>query len=209
MIPGLHHICQYKVAFHVTVNIAMLMPFLQYVSEARVVRRQNDLQRYTFQDIQERVYLSFLILSLLKTNPDTESWARSYADQTLTYSGFDAVRSSANDLHNMLAVIDGREDIVKKLKNSGQAEALRQRNTLPTLAVKRYLRKLEDDYRFLTQLEKNLKITNAEYRQLRRSISDFDRLDRNSKRRVINKLLNLARNLLPGTDLTRKLKEIL
>ncbi len=187
----------------------MLMPFLQYVSEARVVRRQNDLQRYTFQDIQERVYLSFLILSLLKTNPDTESWARSYADQTLTYSGFDAVRSSANDLHNMLAVIDGREDIVKKLRNSGQAEALRQRNTLPTLAVKRYLRKLEDDYRFLTQLEKNLKITNAEYRQLRRSISDFDRLDRNSKRRVINKLLNLARNLLPGTDLTRKLKEIL
>ena len=104
----------------------MLMPFLQYVSEARVVRRQNDLQRYTFQDIQERVYLSFLILSLLKTNPDTESWARSYADQTLTYSGFDAVRSSANDLHNMLAVIDGREDIVKKLRNSGQAEALRQ-----------------------------------------------------------------------------------
>ena len=98
---------------------------------------------------------------------------------------------------------------MKKLRNSGQAEALRQRNTLPTLAVKRYLRKLEDDYRFLTQLEKNLKITNAEYRQLRRSISDFDRLDRNSKRRVINKLLNLARNLLPGTDLTRKLKEIL
>ena len=190
------------------INIRMLMPFLQYVNEARVVRRQNDLQRYTFQDIQERVYLSFMILSLLKTNPDTESWARSYADQTMTYSGFELVRSSANDLHNMLAVIDGREDIVKKLKNSGQAEALRQRNTLPTLAVKRYLRKLEDDYRFLTQLENNLKITNAEYRQLRRSVSDFDRLDKGSKRKVTNKLLNLARNLLPGTDLTRKLKEI-
>jgi hypothetical protein len=190
------------------INIRMLMPFLQYVNEARVVRRQNDLQRYTFQDIQERVYLSFMILSLLKTNPDTESWARSYADQTMTYSGFELVRSSANDLHNMLAVIDGREDIVKKLKNSGQAEALRQRNTLPTLAVKRYLRKLEDDYRFLTQLENNLKITNAEYQQLRRSVSDFDRLDKGSKRKVTNKLLNLARNLLPGTDLTRKLKEI-
>ena len=190
------------------INIRMLMPFLQYVNEARVVRRQNDLQRYTFQDIQERVYLSFMILSLLKTNPDTESWARSYADQTMTYSGFELVRSSANDLHNMLAVIDGREDIVKKLKNSGQAEALRQRNTLPTLAVKRYLRKLEDDYRFLTQLENNLKITNAEYRHLRRSVSDFNRLDKGSKRKVTNKLLNLARNLLPGTDLTRKLKEI-
>jgi len=191
------------------INIAMLMPFLQYVSEARVVRRQNDLQRYTFQDIQERIYLSFMILSLLKTNTATEEWARSYADQTMTYSGFELVRSSANDLHNMLAVMDGRPEIVKKLKNPNQAEALRQRNTLPTLAVKRYLRKLEDDYRFLTQLESNLKINNAEYKHLRRSVSHFNQLDSGSKRKVTHKLLNLARNLLPGTDLTRKLKEIL
>ena len=184
------------------------MPFLQYVSEARVVRRPNDLQRYTFPDIQERIYLSFLALSLLHSNNNTESWARSYADQTLTYGGFDAVRSSANDLHNLLAVIDGRADIVKKLRNPNQAEALRQRNTLPTLAVKRYLRKLEDDYRFLAQLETNLKITNAEYRQLRRAVSDYDRLDTASKKRTVKKLLNLAQALLPGTDITRKLKEI-
>jgi hypothetical protein len=107
-----------------------------------------------------------------------------------------------------LAVIDGRADIVKKLRNPNQAEALRQRNTLPTLAVKRYLRKLEDDYRFLAQLETNLKITNAEYRQLRRAVSDYDRLDTASKSRTVKKLLNLAQALLPGTDITRKLKEI-
>ena len=184
------------------------MPFLQYVSEARVVRRPNDLQRYTFSDIQERIHLSFLALSLLHSNNNTKSWARSYADQTLTYGGFDAVRSSANDLHNLLAVIDGRQDIVKKLRNPNQAEALRQRNTLPTLAVKRYLRKLEDDYRFLAQLESNLKITNAEYRQLRRAVSDYARLDTASKSRTVKKLLNLAQALLPGTDITRKLKEI-
>ena len=187
----------------------MLMPFLQYVNEARVVRRPNDLQRYTFPDIQERIYLSFLALSLLHSNRNTESWARSYADQTLTYGGFDAVRSSANDLHNLLAVIDGRADIVKKLRNPNQAEALRQRNTLPTLAVKRYLRKLEDDYRFLAQLESNLKITNAEYRQLRRAVCDYKQLDSASKSKTVKKLLNLAQSLLPGTDITRKLKEIL
>ena len=185
------------------------MPFLQYVSEARVVRRPNDLQRYTFPDIQERIYLSFMALSLLHSHYDTRTWARSYADQTLTYGGFDAVRSSANDLHNLLAVIDGRADIVKKLRNPNEAEALRQRNTLPTMAVKRYLRKLEDDYRFLAQLESNLKITNAEYRQLRRAVSDFDQLDTASKSRTAKKLLHLAQALLPGTDITRKLKEIL
>jgi hypothetical protein len=187
----------------------MLMPFLQYVNEARVIRRQTDLERYSFQEIQERIYISFLALSLLHSNQKTQSWAKSYADQTMVYGGFDAVRSSANDLHNMLAVIDGRIEIVKKLRNPGQAEALRQRNTLPTLAVKRYLRKLEDDYHFLSQLENNLRISNSEYKHLRRGISDFNRLDSTSKKKIVKKILNLAQNLLPGTDITRKLKEII
>ena len=187
----------------------MLMPFLQYVSEARVVRRQNDVQRYTFPDIQERIYVSFLALSLLGAVKETKGWARLYAENTMTYGGFDTVRSSANDLHNMLAVIDGRPDIVKKLKNPREAEALRQRNTLPTLAVKRYLRKMEDDYRFLTQLENNLKVHRSDYKSLRRAISGWDRLDSSSRTRTIKKMLILANDLLPGADITRKLKEIL
>jgi magnesium-transporting ATPase (P-type) len=187
----------------------MIMPFLQYVKEARVVRRQNDLERYTFPDIQERIYVSFLALSLLGAVKETRSWARSYADATMTYGGFDAVRSSANDLHNMLAVIDGRPDIVKKLKNPREAEALRQRNTLPTLAVKRYLRKIEDDYRFLTQLENNLKVHRSDYKSLRRAISGWNRLDSYNKTKTIQKMLHLANDLLPSTDITRKLKELL
>jgi hypothetical protein len=187
----------------------MLMPFLQYVNEARVIRRQNDLQRYTFPDIQERIYVSFLALSLLGAVKETKGWARLYAENTMTYGGFDAVRSSANDLHNMLAVIDGRPDIVKKLKNPREAEALRQRNTLPTLAVKRYLRKMEDHYRFLTQLENNLKIHRSDYKALRRAISGWNRLDSSGQARTIKKMLMLANDLLPGTDITRKLKEIL
>jgi hypothetical protein len=44
----------------------MLTPFLQYVSEARIVRRQDDLTRYTYGEIEERIYLSFLSLSTTK-----------------------------------------------------------------------------------------------------------------------------------------------
>ena len=70
----------------------MLMPFIQYVSEARVVRRQNDLQRFTFQDIQERIYLTFLGLSLLKNiNNEGKQWAKMYAQSTLTYGDFKIV----------------------------------------------------------------------------------------------------------------------
>jgi hypothetical protein len=187
----------------------MLMPFLQYVSEARMVRRQSDLSRYTFEDIQERIYVSFLALGLLKNFADQRSWLNAYADNILTYGNFDMVRMSGNDLYNMLSVVDGRRDIVKKLKNPGRAEAMRQRHPLPTFAVRRYLRKWEDDYRFLTQLENGLGIHNSQYKNIRRQIASYQRLDSNSQQRLRKSLSQLANTLLPGTDIARKLKEIL
>lgn len=188
----------------------MLMPFIQYVSEARVVRRQNDLQRFTFQDIQERIYLTFLGLSLLKNiSADGKAWVKEYSQNTLTYGDFSTVRMSGNDLYNMLSVVDGRPDIVKKLKNSRQAEALRQRNTLPTLAVKRYLRKLTDDYEFLVKLERSFQITNADVRALRRKISDYNNLKASDKASTNQKVINLLQNKLPNTDIVKKLKTLL
>jgi hypothetical protein len=188
----------------------MLMPFIQYVSEARVVRRQNDLQRFTFQDIQERIYLTFLGLSLLKNiNNEGKQWAKMYAQSTLTYGDFKIVRTSGNDLYNMLSVVDGKEDIVKKLKNPKQAEALRQRSTLPTLAVKRYLRKLSDDYDFLTKLENTLNISNVEYKNLRRSISDYSNLKKTDKNNINHRMAKLLQNKLHATDITKKIKQLL
>ena len=192
-----------------TVNTAMLMPFLQYVSEARIVRRQNDLSRYTFEDIQERIYVSFLALGLLKNFEDQRSWLNAYADNILTYGNFDMVRMSGNDLYNMLSVVDGRGDIVKKLKNPGRAEAMRQRHPLPTFAVRRYLRKWEDDYRFLTQLENSLGIRNSQYKNIRRQIASYQKLDSNSQQRLRKSLSQLANTLLTGTDIAKKLREIL
>jgi hypothetical protein len=46
---------------------------------------------------------------------------------------------------------------------------MRQRQPVPVMAVRRYLRTWEDHYRFLTQLERALNITDANYRNLRRS----------------------------------------
>ena len=49
----------------------------------------------------------------------------------------------------MFAVLDGNTDILDKLANKTQAKAVRQRHPLPTMSVKRFLRTLSDDYRFL------------------------------------------------------------
>ena len=182
----------------------MLTPFLQYVAEGRVVRRQSDLERYTFQEITERIYLSFLTLSLLKNFSQTQSFVKSYSAQTLNYGSFDRVRTTANDLYNMLAVVAGDPDIVQKLANKNQAMALRQRQSVPVLAIRRYLRDLKNDYRFLTQLESALDIRNPDYKNLRRTISDYVSLDGKRKQVTATRLLQALKAKLSGTDLQRQ-----
>ena len=184
--------------------MCMITSFLQYVAEGRVVRRQSDLARYTFQEITERIYLSFLTLSLLKNFSQTASFVKSYAGQTLTYGSFDRVRGTANDLHNMLAIVSGDPDIVQKLANKNAAMALRQRQTVPVTSIKRYLRDFKNDYKFLTQLEVALGISNPDYKNLRRAITDYISLDTKRKKVTATRLLQALKAKLPGTDLQRQ-----
>ena len=187
--------------------MCMLTPFLQYVSEGRVVRRQSDLQRYTFQEITERIYLSFLTLTLLKNFAQTQGFVKQYATNTLAYGSFDRVRSTSNDLHNMMAVVAGDTEITKKLANKNAAMALRQRQTVPVLAIRRYLRDFRNSYSFLTSLETALGITNADYKNLRRAISDYNKLDTRRKKATTTRLLQALKAKLSGTDLQRKAQE--
>ena len=182
----------------------MLTPFLQYVSEARVVRRQSDLQRYTFQEITERIYLSFLTLTLLRNFSQTAGFVKSYANQTLAYGSFDRVRSTSNDLHNMMAVVVGDPAITNKLANKNQAMALRQRRSVPELAMRRYLRDFKNDYSFLSQLETALSVSNSDYKNLRRAISDFKNLDSKRQKVTTTRLLQALKAKLAGTDLQKQ-----
>ncbi len=186
----------------------MLTPFLQYVSEARIVRRQDDLSRYTYQEIEERVFLSFLALAFLNKFASSKQFTKQYANATMTYGGFERVRTTANDLHNMLAVLDGNKDVLDKLANKGQAKALRQRHILPTMAIKRYLRTFDDDYKFLTTVERSLGISNSDYKNLRTAVADFVNLDSRRKKVTVTRLLQALRSKLGGSDILRQVDNI-
>jgi hypothetical protein len=188
--------------------MVMLTPFLKYVSEGKVIRRHSDLQRYTFPEVTERIYLSFLTLSLLSQIPTTKYFARSYADQTMAKGTFDQVRMINNDLANMLAIVAGDPEITKKLRNKNQAQAMRQRQPVPVMAVRRYMRTWEDHYKNLTQLERALNITDANYRNIRRRVANFNDLDVKSRANTIKTLQQLLNNKLPNTDIQRKFKEL-
>jgi len=186
----------------------MLTPFLKYVSEAKVIRRHSDLGRFSFPEVTERIYLSFLALTLLRSMEQGKAFTKTYADQTMAKGTFDQVRMMNNDLANMLAIVSGDPDITKKLKNKDQAQAMRQRQPVPVMAVRRYLRSFDEPFKFLTQLERALGITDANYRNLRRAIADYKNLDSRTQTRASAKLLQMLKAKLSGTDITKKVQEL-
>ena len=188
--------------------MGMFTPFLKYVSEGRVIRRHSDLQRYTFPEVTERIYLSFLALALMSQHKDTAGFAKAYADQTMAKGTFDQVRMINNDLANMLAIVAGDPEITKKLKNKNQAQAMRQRQPVPVMALRRYMRTWEDHYKNLTQLERALNITDANLKNIRRSVANYNRLESRLKLQTLHRLQQQLQAKLPNTDIVKKFKEL-
>jgi hypothetical protein len=139
---------------------------------------------------------------------ETAVFAKSYADETLARGTFDNVRMNNNDLANMMAIVSGDPEITKKLKNKNQAQAMRQRQPVPVLAVRRYLRSWEEHFRNLTQLERALNITDANYKNVRRAVADYNNLDAKTKSQLMARLKQLLQSKLPNTDIQRKFKEL-
>ena len=191
-----------------SINTYMLTPFLKYVSEGKVIRRHSDLQRYTFPEVTERIYLSFLALALMSQDKQTLPFAKQYADQTMAKGTFDQVRMINNDLANMLAIVAGDPEITKKLKNKNQAQAMRQRQPVPVMALRRYLRSYEEHYKNLTQLERALNITDANLINIRRAVANYKSLDSRAKLQTLHRLQQQLQSKLPNTDILKKFKEL-
>ena len=186
----------------------MLTPFLKYVSEGKVIRRHSDLKRYTFPEVTERIYLSFLALALMSQDKQTLPFAKQYADQTMAKGTFDQVRMINNDLANMLPIVAGDPEITKKLKNKNQAQAMRQRQPVPVMALRRYLRSYEEHYKNLTQLERALNITDANLINIRRAVANYKSLDSRARLQTLHRLQQQLQSKLPNTDILKKFKEL-
>ena len=166
----------------------MLTPFLKYVSEGKVIRKFSDLQRFTFPEVTERIYLSFLALALMSQQKATQSFVKSYADQTMAKGTFDKVRMINNDLSNMLAIVSGDPEITKKLKNKDEAQAMRQRQPVPVMSLRRYLRTWEEHYKNLTHIERSLNIRDANLKNIRRAVANYNKLDARLKMQTLHRL---------------------
>jgi hypothetical protein len=190
------------------------MEFIQDLYEARLTRNDQNVRVLTYTDCCERLYLSLLILEVLRRFPNSAPAAKQYAQNTGKYAGFDMFRMAGTDLYNFIYFVNGDEKALNKLKDPGAAAQMRRRTTLPTMAVNRYLAKLangsdiRDSAQILINVENSLSISNQEYKQVRRNITNLSSLSTALVKKTVTRLVIAARAKLRTSDIIDDLEKL-
>jgi hypothetical protein len=181
------------------------MQFLQELEEARMTRNDQNMKVLTYADCCERLYLTLLVLDLLKNFPNASATVRDYARKSLdlTYERF---KISGTDLYNFIYFVTGDDRALGKLKDPGAAKRSRAITSLPISSVKTFLRQLNSgtgapSTQLFIKLENVLNIINTDYKGIRRSIGNWDTLNTNAKKATTTKLLYAVRAKLRSSDI--------
>jgi len=190
------------------------MDFLRDLHEARMTRNENNVKVLSYTDCTERVYLSLLVLELLRQYAKYKPYAQRYARKTTVYKGYDRFSISSTDLYNLIYFVTGDKEAISKLKDPDAAWTMRERTTLPTMAVNRYLTKLANSQQpqqvntFFMNLESALSISNSQYKSIRRDIMTYPKLDRKARENAVTALLLACRAKLRSSDIIDDLEKL-
>ena len=192
------------------------MDFIKELHEARLTRQGGALKTLTYTDCCERAYLTMLILEVLRKFPNTAAYAHGYAKKTSGHDNYNHFRMSSTDLYNFIYFIVGDKDALDKLKDPGAASIMRKSTQFPLMAFNRYVSKLklggaglpQQDQQTFINIESALKITNSDYKAIRRNLFSFQSLSSNSKKQLVTRLLLAARAKLRNSDIIQYLEEL-
>ena len=192
------------------------MDFIKELHEARLTRQGGALKSLTYTDCCERAYLTMLIMEVLRKFPNTAAYAHGYAKKTSGHDNYNHFRMSSTDLYNFIYFIVGDKDALDKLKDPGAASIMRRSTQFPLMAFNRYVSKLkmggagnaQQDQQTFINIESALKITNSDYKAVRRNVFSFSSLSSNSKKQLVTRLLLAARAKLRNSDIIQYLEEL-
>jgi len=191
-----------------------MMEFIKDMHESRMTRGTGTLTTLTYTDCCERLYLSVLVLEALNQYAYFRNTAREYAKRTTGYDTFKAYRMSGTDLYNLAYFVNGDDAVLDKLKDPTAAKRAAERTTLPVMQLNGYLKSVANGTsypqvpQFLIKLESALKITNTDYKLVRRNLTRYRSLSTKDKQNTITRLLIAARAKLRTSDLIDDLSKL-
>ncbi len=171
----------------------MKLEFVNELTEARMYKGEDTLKGKDVNDLATAAYLMLLMVEVLRS--DDSDYVKDYAAKTIQYENFSALRSSATDLHNLLAVINNQNDYEESIK-------LNPNVSVPVLQLRRYLRDISagkkqlglDKELFLT-LERFLGIKDSALKHIRRTVTDWQqssKMERSSIRKQLKNFTPIA-----------------
>jgi len=191
------------------------MQFLAELHEARMTRDSNNQKVLTYTDCCERLYLTLLSLELLRRYPQFAPFAHGYAKKTTDRDSYKHFRMYSTDLYNFAYFVTGDAEALKKLKDPKSALAVRSQTTLPVMAFNRYLMGLAsgrssnmNDQQVLVSIESALRIQNADYKDVRRSIFNLERLSTADKKKIVTRLIFAVRAKLRSSDIIEYVEKL-
>ena len=184
--------------------------FIKDLHESRMTKDNGNSKKLTYSDCCERVYLTLLILETMRNFPDFQKTVQKYAKSTIGFETYKFYRVMGSDLYNFIYFLVGGDSAQDKLKDPESAKVLKASTRIPVNDLNRYIRALASGSTTIKQynpsslflrLESALKITNSDYKAVRRSIMNWDKETRSEKRLVATRLIFAARAKLRGSDL--------
>lgn len=172
-----------------------MMDFLKdELAEAKLFKSPTQFKTKTAGDLAHNIYAHVLALHTMQhTDPGVAS---TYAKNTLKYSGFDGVRASATDLHNLVAGLERASD--KGTIN------------VPTAQLKSMLRDIQNGIQnhskhrqTIMALERGLAIKDPNLKAMRRVVADWPRALPNEQKVGATRLGFMLNHYARGSDLHR------
>ena len=183
------------------------MEFIKEITEARMTRDSTVTRKLTYTDCCERLYLSLLVLETMRNFPQFRLPVQKYAKRTAGFESYRYYRINGSDLYNFIYLVVGDDSAQDKLKDPEAAKKLKASTRLPLADLNRYLNQLKNGQQpiltssLFIKLENSMRIKNNDYKEIRRTLSDFEKLTKAELQRSVTKLIFAVRAKLRNSDI--------
>ena len=181
--------------------------FLRDLQESRMTKDNGNAKKLTYTDCGERLYLTLLALETMRQYPDFKAYVQRYAKKTSGFEQYKMYRIMGTDLYNFTYFLVGDSGAQDKLKDPESAKRMRASTKLPTSAINRYINAIAQGKtpvqisNMFQAIETAVKITNSDYKLIRRNLMNFARLTKAEKRLISTRLIYAVRAKLRSSDI--------
>jgi hypothetical protein len=191
----------------------MNLEFVNDLNESSQYRTRFSLKQTNARNIADHAFMDLISLWILYNEYEYAPMAIEYARKTVGFGNFNSYRQSGTDLYMTLNILSTKNNA---MLGGGEADQVFFENIfIPTDKIIQYLRKTATNKltaifarQILQELERSLKISNSNYRSLRRMAQNWGILSETQKSLVMTRLIQYYRANARKSELFHLITEL-